>query len=385
MFGNDSKEELKEASLRIREVEKELRDAQAKLKDREEAVQLLQSYLSSMDSRVNSLLELNSLVTKNLPADEHFENFIKLVVKALNCDMALVWLKEKNNTHYYLQAFNGNAPALKKNLRLPLSEGVVGWVIKSNEPLIVREISNETRFSKELALESKLNMFTVLILPITHQNEVIGAVELLNSQDKKRFGREDITLLTFLTEPAVSSFQHSENAAFLKREVQRLMALHEIYTLLNSTRDLKKIIQITTRILVKLLKAESCLIFFVDETRGDLFLVTGEQGARSTTRMSINQGVAGKVVHGNSPILLSDTSQEGLTWQVEFDRKSVKTFLALPLYNLERVVGVIELLNKNNGTRYTEADIHLFETISVPLTRSLESAKLFQELQRLSI
>ena len=79
-------------------------------------------------------------------------------------------------------------------LRVPLGQGVVGWVVKYNEDLIVPSTGLDTRFFSGIDEQTGFVTRSILCVPVARAGRVLGAIEALNKATG-HFNDEDVLLL----------------------------------------------------------------------------------------------------------------------------------------------------------------------------------------------
>lgn len=172
---------------------------------------------------------------------------------------------------------------------------------------------------------------------------------------------------------------------YLKEEVARLRAENEalreelgplrqvadaLSDLVDAFDDLKpedEMLTVLDRVLYKALTIidteEGSLLVPDEDTRELVFILShGPTSERVIgRRMSADKGIAGWVLKNRRPALVNDAYTDdrfyaGIDAAVGYRTRSV---LAAPLTGGDRVHGVIELINKQEGEHFTEHDCHL--------------------------
>ena len=116
----------------------------------------------------------------------------------------------------------------------------------------------------------------------------------------------------------------------------------------------------------------------LDEARGELWskVATTEDGDLFEIRIPRDQGIAGAVVASGELINISDAYEDD-----RFDRSvddasgfRTRSILCLPLVGQEgHVLGVAQILNKQNGTPFDAGDEQRFGDFIAPMGLILES------------
>ncbi len=94
---------------------------------------------------------------------------------------SLLMVDERAQELYYAIAIGENAESLK-GLRVPLGEGVAGWVASTGNPLVVPDVSLDPHWSAFAKSHPDLHIQSIACLPIRSDNRTLGVIQLLNSK-----------------------------------------------------------------------------------------------------------------------------------------------------------------------------------------------------------
>jgi two-component system sensor histidine kinase HydH len=165
-----------------------------------------------------------------------------------------------------------------------------------------------------------------------------------------------------------------------------LRRLVNFSALINSSLDILTVLNQAMDYVEYLLDAEASSIFEVDPDQGDLFfrLARGEKAHAITgMRLKMGEGVAGTVALTEEPLLITDTSKDPRFCQ-RFDGHSgfcTRSILCVPLKSRERLVGVLEVLNKKDPRGFDETDREILILVGNLIGTALENARLYGRLQ----
>ena len=174
----------------------------------------------------------------------------------------------------------------------------------------------------------------------------------------------------------------------LERHVRELQALYEIGQALSSVHDLDHLLQLAMERVVTLLDIESASSILLDEERDELYFKVAydrraghEQDLREV-RFPAKQGIAGCVIQEGQSLVVPDVEQDS-RWYSRVDAHTgtkTRSIICAPLRTKNRIIGVLEAINKLQGV-FTIEDVQLLEAFANQLALALENARLIQELQ----
>ena len=114
-------------------------------------------------------------------------------------------------------------------LRIPLGEGVAGWVAATGNPLIVPSVSLDPHWAAFARKHPELGIVSIACLPIRSDNKTLGVIQLLNSK-MDLLAEYSVSFLRILCDYAAIAIR---NAHSLKR-IQQLSITDDCTGLYNS-------------------------------------------------------------------------------------------------------------------------------------------------------
>lgn len=109
-----------------------------------------------------------------------------------------IFVVDATSGELLLQFATGAVSDQLVGLRLQPDQGVVGWVVQHGEDLIVPYPGLDTRFFSGIDRRTGFSTRSILCSPIQHEEQVIGAMEVLNKRTGT-FDDEDLMLLRALS------------------------------------------------------------------------------------------------------------------------------------------------------------------------------------------
>ncbi len=175
-----------------------------------------------VNRRVEELTSLNKIsqaITSTLDLQETLTIITANIRKLLQVDAASVILKDEVQGDLWFAAASGAASEFVVGKRLPLGQGVMGWVAENGQPLLVPDTSIDPRHFGDFDNESGFSARSILCVPLVVKGQTIGAIEGINKHDGT-FVKEDLRLLTRLALPAATAI---ENARLFEQAQQEIV------------------------------------------------------------------------------------------------------------------------------------------------------------------
>ncbi len=172
-----------------------------------------------------------------------------------------------------------------------------------------------------------------------------------------------------------------------KVDKKRLETLIEINNLINSNyTDIRSLLTHILESSTRLTGGESSSLLLVD-TETDLLyfeIALGSKGDKVTKlTVKMGEGIAGWVAQNNQSLIVNDVEKDtrfysGVDKDVGYKTTSI---LAVPLRMRDHCVGVIEVINKENGRKFTEEDLEWLEIFSNQASLAYQNAQSFKKVK----
>jgi len=87
----------------------------------------------------------------------------------------------------------------------PIGEGIAGWVASSRTPLVLEDVRSDPRFARDLAEGTGYVPKGLMAVPLLHEDEVLGVLQVLDRPERVAFSLAEMELLgLFATQAAAA-------------------------------------------------------------------------------------------------------------------------------------------------------------------------------------
>lgn len=181
-----------------------------------------------------------------------------------------------------------------------------------------------------------------------------------------------------------------DELARCRQQIEELTNLLEVSKIINSTLSLDEVLRVAMESTRKVMKAEASTLFIINKYSGNLVarVALGEKGEEiGEIQVPRGIGIAGWVAEKGEPLLVPDVEKDPRFYKGIDEKTGFKTrsILCVPLKVKEETIGVLEAINKCDGSSFKEEEIEFFNTFANLVAMSIENAKLHDELHRLFI
>jgi len=334
--------------------------------------------ISHMSQRITSILDIDALLTE------------------------IVELLKQNFGYYYAQVLLQDGPgfiimragtgAIGQRIKESLFQAeiddqtVIGWVAQHGEALCVNDVRAEPRFSPhELLPDTRAE----LAVPLKVGGAVIGVLDI-HSDQANAFDEDDETIFQMLGDQIAVAIQNASSYERVKRRAEELSTLNQIATAITSALDVDEILRRVMIGVNEILHVEAGSLLLLDEVAKELeFKITlrGRTEKLTPFRLRLGQGIAGWVAERGEPLLVDDVRQDSRHYSkigetIGFEARSI---LCVPLRLKDRIIGVIEVINKlgkGGDTRFSQDDLEMLTALAGSVTVALENATLYETTKR---
>jgi GAF domain-containing protein len=271
---------------------------------------------------------------------------------------------------------------------VPLDTGTLGILAASPKPLL---FAGKTLIREQYAhLNVRRTLHSLAYLPLVVNDALIGAIEILSFEEElAETNLNTLQRLTAIAGPALKAAQEYEveRHNFLT-SISRLTQFYDIEKVFSSTLEMDQLIPIIGSKICETLECQAVNVWMV---QGDESLSLMHQAGRDPTmRHGMTQkggeGIAGDVSENGEPVLIRDPADERLTRRNQKTEEGrVESILVVPLLEKECLVGVVEAVNRLDGTPFNEDDLFVLGSLNESASIALRNASLLMAERKVEI
>jgi signal transduction histidine kinase/CheY-like chemotaxis protein/low affinity Fe/Cu permease len=185
--------------------------------------------------RVEELTFLNRVgraVTSSLDLEQVLMRVMEETTHVLGTEVGSILLLDQERNELVFEAAVGPRAKEVKGLRLPLGQGVAGWVAREGQRLLVPDVREDPHFYPGMDETVGFVTKSVLAVPLKVKGKVIGAIEAVNKVEGD-FSQEDVALLSSMAQWAAIAIENArlyegiqqERASLAQRVAERTVEL----------------------------------------------------------------------------------------------------------------------------------------------------------------
>ena len=341
--------------------EKELRLLEEKNRQQDEALANLNRLLEQQERSFNTLTSIGRLFTRGRSVREVLGSFLGLVIKAVRCEAGVIALRDRAGLHFSVAAAIGERQDLVRSQIFSEGEGVMGEVVRKGEPYLVPDASKEKRIKADIPEAIQKELRNAMCIPIKGVSQILGAIFLVNTRERKRFNKQDMELTEVLSLRLAQELDWENEFAQSQEEGARFSMLLRVGELLHGIQDQPKVLELLLQMAMRLVKAQGAALFFADETQQNLSCSASSEKMERLLSIPSGMGIVGWVALEGQPVAAMTEGDSRFAAEIEspFPYK-VDSIVAVPIRGSRRILGVLEAVNKSRARAgFDQADINL--------------------------
>lgn len=186
-----------------------------------------------------------------------------------------------------------------------------------------------------------------------------------------------------MSAPKMQSFNDETAIRSYLQLLARYERLMEISRQLTSTLDLRVLLNKIIQAATELTDAEEASILLVDQKSGELRFEAASRLSPGAMEAIVvpTSSIAGWIVQHGEPVLVEDSERENRMYRGVDNvvQHETRNMLGVPMIVHEKVIGVVEAINKRAGIGWTEDDVSTLSTLAAQAAVAIENARLFQQ------
>jgi len=132
-------------------------------------------------------------------SEELFQSLLQSIVDVaraiFNAKASSIFLYDEGTDELVFEAVAGEGAETLIGQRFPSSTGIAGWVLVTRQPLVIEDVTEDPRFSKDIAESTGYVPKGLMAVPLLHDEESLGVLEVLDRPKRAQFSLVEMDLL----------------------------------------------------------------------------------------------------------------------------------------------------------------------------------------------
>ena len=191
-----------------------------------------------------------------LGAEEQHRALLQSIVEVaraiFGAKASSIFLLDEPSDELVFEAVAGEGAASLVGRRFPSSTGIAGWVLVTQQPLVVENVADDPRFGREAAESTGFVPRALMAVPLLHDERALGVLEVLDRREDAPFTLAEMEVLTQFANQAsiaLDLLQRARRARAALSGEGELVTLARLATALEGDEDGQRLLAALERVL----------------------------------------------------------------------------------------------------------------------------------------
>ena len=320
------------------------------------------------------------MITSTLDVEKVLDVIVQEVPKVIGVDAATIRLLDAAGEKLILKAsFGLSREYLNRgpiDAELSVIKALAGIPVAIPDALSYPHIQHKKAIGKE-------GIKSILVAPIIMKEEIKGVLRLL-SKTQRLFKNREIEFVAALAEQCGIAIENARVYEEQNRQIRYLKSLEEIGKALNSTFQLKEVLDFIVAKIPEVMKLKGCTIRLFDPVKGHLDLVASFGLSREYLgRGTIDDELSTQHAMKGEPVIIHDaTIDPRISFQKNAEKEGVASILAVAIVVKKRIIGVLRFLTSERRD-FSDAEINFATAVAEQGGIAIQNAKNYGKITKL--
>ena len=350
------------------------------------------------NTQYRALLGVSESIAAHHDLTELFRALAQRLPQVLTFSSMVLGLHDPSKNVMHLHVLEAPRPMpLSPGLEFPVEDVPDGWVWQHQQPLVCKNLEQETRFPKVMPMIRQVGIRSLCVVPLTTARRRLGAMGVGSLEDHP-YGQAEIDFLQLVAKQVAVAIENTlnfEHARQAEQEAQRRFERERLMLEINnavvshlSLRDLLRAISHSLRCIIP---HDASLLTLHEPESDQLRLhaldlqMFGTVPFEEGVLISLQDTPEGQAIVSRQPVLVSpvvDLTRFSSPWVRHAVENGVKSGCAVPLITHNRTVGALSVVSSHDNA-FGEADAVLLNQCAKQIAIAVENVLAFQEIANL--
>jgi signal transduction histidine kinase len=170
----------------------------------------------NIKEQLDRILDLTRSLSATQETDTYIQSLLSAAVELTGSETASILEYDSDTQELHFVAVPWFHREALKPVGVPVEGSVAGWVIRERQPLVIPDVSQDTRHFNDADRLSNFQTHSILAVPLFYRGRVTGVFEALNKNGGGTHTDEDTAVLETLASLAAEAMQND----MLERRIQ---------------------------------------------------------------------------------------------------------------------------------------------------------------------
>ena len=327
----------------------------------------------------DSFLEVVKAVNSTLDRQEVLDLLVSNATQVMNLKASAIRLLDEKQQALELEASHGLSQKYLNKGPVDADKSIADAM--EGKTISVYNVTEDPRaqYPKEAEEEGIVSIISV---PLRIKGRVIGVMRLYTPEPRE-FSEEEINSAEALAEMGAIAIENARMYEKIKRDYETLMSFREAVKAVNSTLDLRAVLNVLVKNMVQALQLKASAIRLLDPKKRTLELVASD----GLSPKYLNKGPVdadksiADAMEGKTISVYNVTEDPRAQYPKEGKEEGIASIVSVPLRIKGRVIGVMRLYTPK-PREFSEEEINSAEVLAETGAIAIENAKMYERIKK---
>src|SRR5216684_1665417 len=344
--------------------------------------------------QLEALLEVSEAIAQQRDLPALFHDLAGRLHSVVDFDFLTLVLHDASRNVMRLHVLETRIPGEKPTgSESPVDGNPSGWVWQTQQPFVVSDTEEETRFPDFLKRYREHNVRSLAILPLTTAQHRLGAMGFGRmipqriTDTELQFMERVASQVAVAVDNALNLETSQAYQAQLSRERDRLRVLLELNNILVTSRELSEVFRGIISTIERVIHHDYTSLALLDAQTGLLKIhaldFPGNQNLiKQEITISQDASPSGQAIAEGLPLLVRGAELDRFPSEVlrALRAEGLLTFCFVPLITHGRAFGTLNLATRR-GDAFSPEDVELMKQVAAQIAIAVENALAFKEIE----
>lgn len=174
-----------------------------------------------------ALQRITHTLNSELRLDQLLSQILSSAIQVVHAGSGSLLLLDPATNELVFRVVLGGAGEALLNQRIRSDQGIAGWVLEHQEPVIVHDVNRDARFLQKIDQNHGHTTMSLIAAPLIFQGNAIGVVEALNKKTGEQFDEIDQEILAAFGAQSAIAIQNARLYEQVVSERDRILVTEE--------------------------------------------------------------------------------------------------------------------------------------------------------------
>jgi NtrC-family two-component system sensor histidine kinase KinB len=334
--------------------------------------------------RLALIYQISRELSSRLTLSELLPRVLQETVKSIEAhNGSLIVLDDQNQVLYSALMLAGKLqPDPDKQLASFLQDGLAGWVLRHQQPVLVPNTTQDPRWRQ--AVDDEIAMAkSAICVPLPGRERLVGLLTMVKSP-VEALNAADLSLLIAIADQAGIAIENAQLFDSERRRREISTILGEVARIINSTLNMEQVLPLILEQLARVLGYDSASILLREGGRLRVAAARGYKDPAAVLKLTFDAraGHAAQVVRDKRCLVIPDVSNASGWVAIGLpDSDPIHSWIGAPLVVKDEAIGLLSL-NCGQINAYSNADGQVAASFAEQAATAVVNARLYAESER---